>query len=79
MIAIARKVLSAEESTDSRESKGCGSIDVEDLGVRPSAVDETQVQLVLPPRNVITVDSLTYNHILSSRKQVEQDVWAISC
>lgn len=64
VVAMAGEVLSAEESPDSRESKSRGRVDVEDLGVRPSAVYEAQVQLVLPPGNVITVDCLTFIHIL---------------
>lgn len=60
---MAGEVLSAEESPDSRESKSCGRVDVEDLGVRSSAVDKAQVQLVLPPGNVIAVDCLTFIHI----------------
>lgn len=64
VVAMAGEVLSAEESSDSRESKSRGRVDVEDLGVRPSAVDEAQVKLVLPPGNIIAVDCLTFIHIL---------------
>lgn len=69
VIAMAGEVLGAKESPDSRESESCRSVDVEDLGVRPSAVDEAQVQLVLPPGNVITVDCLTYIHIMYRGKE----------
>lgn len=63
VVTMARKVFGAEESTDSRKSQSCGSVDAEDLGMRPSAVDEAQVQLVLPPWNVVTVNCLTLFNI----------------
>lgn len=72
VVALAREVLSAEESPDPREGESCGGVDVEDLGVRSSTVDKTQVQLVLPPRNVVTVDCLTFIHILCSRKRKQR-------